>query len=240
MSRSFMSFTLAAAAQFLLASLCTATPLVYGSLVPTSSWADSRSASTGGGLAGNGDWDGLSVSWKITQTGTAFHYEYTFGGLSRKALSHVILDVSDNCGSHGGECVYNADYNVTGTPSYYYETFGASPGNPGFPEGAAIFGVKFDEMPDNVTVISFDSLRAPMWGDFYAKDGRATGTTTMNYGYNQGLESHATYNGSQYYLAVPDTVGEDTAAPEPGTWTLLVCGGLMFALGAWRRSKRRS
>lgn len=234
----FISFTRAAAAQLLLASLCTATPLVYGSLVPTSSWTDSRSASTGGGLVGNGDWDDISVSWNITQAASVFHYEYTFSGLSDRSLSHVILDVSDNCGGCGSKCVHNADYDVAGNPSYYYGTFGTSPSNPGFPAGGSIFGVKFDNMPDDVTVISFDSLRAPMWGDFYAKGGTASGTTIKNSAYNQGLAGHATYNEAAFYIAVPDTVGSNV--PEPGSWLLFVSGGLMLALGLWRRARGKA
>jgi hypothetical protein len=148
----------------------------------------------------------------------------------------VILDVSDNCDTDGSQCVYNADYDVSGSPNYYYGTFGTSSSNPGLPAGASIFGVKFDSMPDDVTVISFDSLRAPMWGDLYAKDGKVAGTSIENYAYNQGLASHTAYNEANFYVAVPDTVGSNV--PEPGSWLMLASGGLMLALGMWRRMGR--
>lgn len=70
-------------------------------------------------------------------------------------------------------------------------------------------------MPDHVSEISFDSLRAPMWGDFYAKSGAAAGTQTYNYVYNQGLASHTAYSSSLNFIAVPDTVQWDSSVPEP-------------------------
>ncbi len=236
MTGMFRGFSRAASAFLLLASLCEATPLVYGTLVPTSSWTDTRVApvnsGSDNGLVANGNWSSFSIGWSISQAGSVFHYEYTFNGLSGKALSHVILDLSDNC-TCTGSCVYNADYNVAGTPVLEYGSFGVAPSNPGFPAGASITGVKFDNLPDGLSVISFDSSRAPMWGDFYAKDGREAGTPNWNYAYNQGLANHSTYNDVKFYVAVPDTVG--SSVPEPGSWLMMASGGLMLALGVWRR-----
>jgi hypothetical protein len=234
----FRDFSRAGSALLLLASLCQATPSVYGTLVPTDSWDDTRVApvnsGSDNGLIGNGAWSGFSISWSITQTNGVFHYEYTFSGLSSKAISHVILDLSDNCTSTGS-CVYDVDYDVAGTPDLEYGSFGVAPSNPGFPGGASITGVKFDSLPDGLSVISFDSSRAPMWGDFYAKDGVAAGTGDWNYAYNQGLANHSTYNDAKFYVAVPDTVGSDSSVPEPGSWLMMASGGLMLALGVWRR-----
>jgi hypothetical protein len=186
-------------------------------------------------LTGNGDWDSFSLGWNISQNDSVFHYAYTFNGLSGKALSHILLDLSDNCTSTGS-CVYNVHYNVAGTPVLEYGTFGESPSNPGFPDGASITGVKLDSLPDGLSMISFDSSRAPMWGDIYAKDGKEAGTTNWNYAYNQGLADHSgngNYNDAKFYIAVPDTVG--SSVPEPGSWLMMASGGLMLALGAWRR-----
>ena len=183
-----------------------------------SSWADTRVApvnsGSDNGFVGNGAWSNFSIGWSISQTGSVFHYEYTFSGLSGKAISHVILDLSDNCTSTG-TCVYNADYNVAGTPVLTYGTFGAASNSPGFPAGASITGVKFDSLPNGLNLISFDSSRAPMWGDFYAKDGVAGETGIWNYAYNQGLAGHSTYNNAKFYVAVPDTVGSDSPAGAP-------------------------
>lgn len=232
------NYLMAAALSLLLVSTCAATPLsVYGSTVSESEWTGTRSAPSAG-MVGNGLWDNFSISWNIVLEAGVYHYEYRFGGLSGKALSHVVFDLSDNC-TAGSQCVYNAAYDLVDIPQLYFGTFGGNPGQPGFPAGASITGVKFDAMPGGVGMISFDSLRAPMWGDFYAKDGVAGGGTGIwNYAYNQGLAGHDTYNNASYYIAVPDTVG--SGVPEPGSWLLMVSGGLMLGLGVWRRAGRRS
>ncbi|MEN6601059.1 MAG: hypothetical protein ABFD86_01490 [Bryobacteraceae bacterium] len=202
-----------------------------------SEWTGTRSAPSAG-MVGNGRWDSFSISWNIALEAGVYHYQYTISGLSGKALSHVDFDLSDNC-TPTSQCVFNASYDVAGTPQLFYGTFADNPGQPGFPAGASITGVKFDMMPAGVGTISFDSVRAPMWGDFYAKDGVAGGGTGVwNYAYNQGLAGHDTYNNAGYYVAVPDTVG--SGVPEPGSWMLMASGGLMLALGLWRRAGRRS
>jgi hypothetical protein len=245
LTKNLKYYTLAAAAFFSMSPASKASPLVYGSLVPTTSWTDSRQApvnsGSDNGLVGNGNWSDIAVSWSITQTGSVFHYEYTFSGLSGKNLSHFILDLSDNCVSScdhstsNGSCVYNADYDVAGTPNLEYGTFGPASGNPGFPTGGSITGVKFDSWPDGLSAIEFDSSRAPMWGDFYAKGGKVIGTNTFNYAYNQGLANHSTYNDAKFFIAVPDTVG--STVPEPGSLMLIASGGLLLVLGAWRRAR---
>ncbi len=224
------------ALSLLLVSTCTATPLVYGTHVDQSQWSGTRSAPWDG-LVGNGAWDDFSIGWSVTLDAGVYHYEYTFGGLSGKALSHVILDLSDNC-TATNQCVYNTAYNVAGTPQLSFGTFGSGPGQPGFPIGTSITGVKFDSLPDGVSTIGFDSLRAPMWGDFYAKDGRDSSTGAWNYAYNWGLIDLEICRNASFYVAVPDTTG--SGVPEPGSWLLMVSGGLMLGLGVWRRAGRRS
>ncbi len=72
----------------------------------------------------------------------------------------------------------------------------------------------------------FFSTRAPVWGDFYAKDGRAGGMG-LNEAYNNGFGNpdplDGPTNGSIGYKVLrPDT--STTVVPEPGTMLLMGIG----------------
>ena len=107
------------------------------------------------------------------------------------------------------------------------------PGNPGFPAGETIFGIKFDLNGDQRTV-TFDSTRQPMWGDFYAKGGSSSFAYNADVGV--GVANVNDYNavpidalgGSLSKVLVPDTI------PEPTSMMLLAIAGA--AIAARRRS----
>jgi hypothetical protein len=123
-----------------------------------------------------------------------------------------------------------------------YGTFGPGPSNPGFPSGKSITGVKFDGLPQHMTTISFDTLRSPVWGDFYAKDGVShasdggSGGQVWNYAYNTGLANHNSSSVTDF-IARPDTTG--APVPEPGSWAMMLSGGLLVALSVWLRKHHR-
>jgi hypothetical protein len=81
-------------------------------------------------------------------------------------------------------------------------------------------GVKIQDFtnPANA-VITFDSTRAPMWGNFYVKDGK-----------DKGVDVTA-WNKGDYKIGVPDTA----TAPIPSTILLVGAGGLLLLAGQRKR-----
>jgi hypothetical protein len=164
-------------------------------------------------------WNGAYIAWKITPLGdgSGYLYEYTWSATS-KAVSHIILGLSDNCTATSG-CLWDIS-----STSIFYGTWGPGPSNPGFPTGADFWGIKFDNTTGTSYDFSFKSNRVPVWQNFYAKDGADSGTEV--YAYNTGLG----VTGTSYYVAAPDSV-----IPEPGFYGLLSLGLAGLYLAARRR-----
>ncbi len=190
----------------------------------------SRTNLTGGGVDtvqfNNSASNHFTVSWVITNpvAGT-WLYSYTFTGTATtggQGLSHFILDTSDTCinvvaGTLADpNCIKNPT--VTISPGNYT----ASSSNPNFPAGANIIGVKFNVVggPALPVTITFDSDRAPVYGDFYLKVANSSSA------YNNGLGIEGTSTLSSDFIAMP---GELT--PEPGTAVLMLAGAALVGLG---------
>ena len=107
-----------------------------------------------------------------------YTYQYNWYGV-RKDLSHIIFELSDS---------FEVDNFKDGTTSYNpddlktYEVDDSS--NPGFP--AELYGIKF-EPTSNVTAYTVIIVtdRDPVWGNFYAVDGKTPGREV--YAYNTGF-----------------------------------------------------
>jgi hypothetical protein len=196
------------------------------------------SRSVGSGLTiGGGNATTASLSWTITPIAGGYHYSYSFTTNSHQSsISHLILDLSDSCVSGNSfadaKCVFNAvDGGATLAPGTYSSSNGNS--NPFLPD--PITGVKFDSPTSNGLpyVFSFDSNRAPVYGDFYAKAGNPPRNGYAVF--NSGEGNHASPLLSDF-IARPDT----TIVPAPEPASLAVLGAGLVGLAALRRRARRS
>lgn len=192
------------------------------------------SRTTPNGITGTGPWGnvpGYKVTWNITQSGNVFHYAYDIT-VPSKDISHTILELSDNITKDNiNSLIYNFKVNgsskTTPTPTLFQS---GSPSNPGMPSD--IYGIKID-MTSKTQKVTFDSLRAPMWGDIYSKDGVSGGQFV--YAYNKGFGTDPTGSDFSKWIAVPDT--KQVKVPEPATYLLMLSG---LALASFKmRSKRK-
>lgn len=159
----------------------------------------------GGGLTATGAWDstGTSITWAISENANgSWHYLYTFD-VEEKALSMIIFQVSDT--------FRMPDFvtgSLTGPGDFSLGTWFGWEGMPG-----SIRGLKFESFSDGTEwTVAFDTMRAPMWGNFYAKDGKeVTDAGKIRvYAYNSDF---GTLTDDQRYdntfagdfIAVPDT-----------------------------------
>jgi hypothetical protein len=182
--------------------------------------------STPVGLTASGQWrtDGFQVAWDISPNGDrTWRYRYEFtkpaGAALKKDVSYVIIQVS--------ETLTAQDISGGWVPGGY-ET--GSPSTPGLP--GTIWGVKVEL--DDHNSFSFDSTRAPMWGDVYAKGGTSQSGTVWNAVYNSDFGvwvSNANdydqtpvdaWQRPLYKVLVPDTI------PEPPTMIILALGAVLL------------
>lgn len=229
---------LAVVAACLLASAAPAATFTGGlQYIPPASVDDDLTVNAGGSF-----WPSYiqSIGWTITDeepTG-AFAWKYTYTwkitnpdpeGKLQGGLSHLIIEVSNGFTA--------ADiYGLTGASvsgDIGPQLIGS--GNPGMPADMES-GIRFTPLttPAYAMEWSFWSTRAPVWGDFYAKDGGA------NYSWNTGFltadPTDAPANGTvSAHILRPDT--ETTVVPE---WGSLALGALALpSIVAWRRARRQ-
>jgi hypothetical protein len=188
-------------------------------------------------LLGGGDLTALVISWMITPSVSGYHYIYELSGTTGSGLgvSHFALELSDSCTS-ATACVANALVNgqdVQGTLTF--GTNSSANGDPGLP--TAFYGVRF--APQSATqlpvVISFDSDREPVYGDFYVKAGQGIvdhGGAAWNYGNTLGNISSDSVN----FIPRPDTVSVTATVPEPAPYLLFGSGLIILSfVGRFRR-----
>lgn len=212
------------------------------------------------GVFATAGWSDLGGGFSITSTYTnnLTHYTYDYhitadpsGSLS-KGISHIILQMSPNVPIHelvipgsleakyfDGQGMSSIHLLQDGDAPKTYQT--GSNSNPGLPN--PIYGIKWD-MPDEdswgdeIDVrqlwFSFDSLRLPILGDFYAKDGKDPRTKENVYAYNTHLASGGPCTESNC-IWVPDSESV-TVIPEPSTYAIMGSLLLVVMIAARRRA----
>jgi hypothetical protein len=176
-------------------------------------------------------WETFNVRWGITQTGSTFHYDYTFTGSANnippiKNFSHLLLELSP------GVVIGDIKNLVGATPEINnpIQDWTAQQGNPGLP--GTFHGIKLNPVSDsNVLSFSFDIDRPPVYGNFYAKDGKTAGGAEDVIALNWALQNGDPNQFNKFqYIAVPDTV----VVPIPGS-LLLLGSGLLGLIGIRRK-----
>lgn len=226
-----VSAMMALALVVLSASPTWAGPTYTGSLA--SDFNTGNTTGADGLILGNDGWvsapQPLVVRWTVSYDGSVWHYAYTFNELGvQGGLSHMLIEV---CDSFTQADISNGAYSFEGPGTYGPN----NPSNPSIP--GDIWALKFDTNgAGDGAVVSFDSTRAPIWGDFYAKDGRVGGAA-----WNAGFTSSdtdplvAAGNGSiGSHLLVPDTTTTPTV-PSPAA---IFLGGIGTILVGWLRGRK--
>jgi hypothetical protein len=199
---------------------------------------------------------GFKVSWVITQqgtnsyfTGTNYLYQYTFSNADGTTpttpnISHLLLETSGNftLADIKAATIDGIAATLTGPTTFDGQVGSASGpgdnnGNPNLP--GDLFGIKLESTADSKTVFAFYSDRAPMWGDFYVKDG-APGTdhiiaTAWNTGFGTNPDINTPSADFYKWIAVPDT--KPGGVPVPPTVWLMGSGLVGLGLMGWRRRK---
>jgi len=209
--------------------------------------ASSTSAATwsgtlsGGGLIANYEWASTSTSiyWEVTDLGGGswdYYYKFT---VPNKGLSNLLIEttepifgVTPKTGTGFMGMVGPAEY--TNADANWH---GNLPGR--------VYGVKFNP-GDLVSVAEFTVARAPVWGNFYADDGKEQHTDDFIYAYNSGFANAgadptyrqaltaANYTSSKF-IARPDGAGSATV-PEWGSLALGLIA--MPPLAMFRRRRK--
>jgi hypothetical protein len=242
-------------------ALAMAAPASAGVFVGWTNLTGARTSSSGQIFATEG-WDstgnnGFQLTWSINYDASRdfdWCYSYTISGIGAnnpdlsKGLSHWLMQVSDGVTQSAFSLtpnLNNADGPVGQEGPKTYAPSDPGNSNPSLP--GAIFAIKFPgDSSDAADTYTFYSTQAPVWGDFYAKDGRTgTGQNQVDVlAYNKGF-GDTTPTAGEHSLAdfgawiarpngtdvpPPPPPPDDGEVPEPATlamWSGLAALGLI-------------
>lgn len=190
------------------------------------------------GIVATPNWnnEGTWFSWNITsQTPGLWRYEYVWQ-TDGADLSHITLELTEGAVAEdfsNWQYLYASVENGEAEFGWFEPDTGNS--NPGMP--ASIYGFKLDLASDSAVFgFSFETWRPPVWGDFYAKDGRHNPgglDDGFTYAYNAGFAAPDANDG--YHAAVPN----GHSVSDPGSSAALV-GLAVAGIATLRRRACRS
>jgi hypothetical protein len=198
---------------------------------------------SGGGITATGPWNNASTTllWTVKDVGIKdgfilWQYDYGFSVLD-KDISHIIIEVSPTA--------LMSDFTILSGKKPEVQNYGPDEGgnsNPNIP--AAMTGIKLDGANSTLSSFSFTTTLAPVWGDFYAKDGKYKigktqyDVTAWNTGFTDTDPTDDPSNGSvNNHILRPDS--QAVRVPEPTTLILLGTGITGIGLLACYRRMRR-
>ena len=196
-------------------------------------------SSSQGGLSGY--WAASStftINWDITcDPGTSlWSYAYNLSS-SEKAISHFILELTDSASASD-----IIDPRVNGQSVSFDGPTAWSGGNSNPSMPADIYGIKFDCGGNSVTY-SFETLRDPVWGNFYAKDGNDTADPHNPldvYAFNNALGITGFASDKKIdFIARPNGGGCPPVVPEPISAILFVSGGITMTALRLKKSRKK-
>ena len=191
-------------------------------------WDDSRSSVNG--ITGQGSWStGFNLSWVISNDGGGiWTYEYTVS-TEEMDISHFILEVTDD--EFGFSILGGSS---SGIDSEAPKTYDSSAGNPGMPN--PFYGIKFDFGADGGDVTyTLVTDRSPVYGVFYAKDGKTGGID--NIAYSNAL-SYIDFRTNDS-LTAADFIVRPNGEPVPVPGAMWLLGsGLLGVMGLRRRFRQ--
>ncbi len=242
--------------------------------VPESDWVDFRSTDDNrdgltstlvatDGWSGEGN-DGFKISWNIffDDNEELYTYSYTFSaaddGALGKGLSHWIFGVSPEFVVNEQtlqEFLYEDDSGSTAEVDSnvpkMYEGTNDSGSNPylGSEGDGELFGIKWNTDGDDATgpiTVSWESTILPIWGSFYAKDGKegqgpnGIWATAENIGLDNGFQYPADEPFNKFhFIPIMDTNDDPPPPPAqvPVPAPLALIGLGLLAMGTFGRRR---
>jgi len=177
------------------------------------------------------NWIPATITWTVSDNPDfSWHYVYELT-VYRGDVSHMIIETSLD---------FTFDDVLNCSEDYDVQWYTPGPSNPEMPEN--IYGVKFDDLTETTEIITFDSPRMPVWGNFYSRDGKAGGG--QNAVWNTGFvdpefdpETPPSDGSYRFHILAPDTVVGEEVIPEPASLALLLMGSAGSVLHARRRNR---
>ncbi|KPK02374.1 MAG: hypothetical protein AMK71_02375 [Nitrospira bacterium SG8_35_4] len=212
---------------------------IWGESVALSDLSDGRSfydahydpPYSEGGLEGY--WPSVfTIQWHITQdlSTSLWTYEYTLSA-PRKDISHFILEITggDGFGDILEPRVQFGSGEWQSMPVIGPRIWDGSngKGTPGWPEGTSMYGIKFDS-GDSTVSYAFETMRDPVWGNFYAKSGRHNEQWVYVFNNALAMENFDS-NDKLDFIVRPDGGGNPPVVPEPASSLLFLTGGAVYA-----------